>query len=596
MVSFRTGVAVLALCASLSQPKTDALAASTPPGDIPSSLAAAEKLLDRQGPVVRYRWARSLPWKEATDNCFLPMFLLRELGSRQPILLCQSLGYPYTGLRRPILAGSMASARRIGNSLSALRLGQGRCVRFKLVEANLFAIGTEYPVLLCWRGVMNRSGGVARVCWYEPILSRESIAYAVNANNDGVCWNTERSVQLSHYGDGFSPPYTARYRSGGPSLDLGLGLYTIDASLALWPVVELRPKMVARGRSDARAAVQLDGPVNWSGGDGRREIFRFDGDRLRSIHIIQPVVQLNEYVGAGPAEIRYTSHGSVHRADYWPRLLLRYLKSGRRVVVRFDTKVGTPLAGYPSTIVVWRHSARRFVARFSSLRYFTGVLPSTPWHLRDAQKIGDGSPATHSRINGTVGPAKSQFSPPRVTPGWRIRERFRRRVLGLLRERDWSAMGKMLAGYAAFLKSERVPYRFYVYDVEILACDACSYDDTGRVSAVVRRFLMPSYRGLRPEEIARRVAQCVDQYRYGLAVVAADVLGADPAAGRRLRAWAGRVSAKLTALVSKIKADPGPYRRYAHANRMYRWRRLTKENELITAALKRKAVLGSLRK
>lgn len=77
MVSFRTGVAVLALCASLSQPKTDALAASTPPGDIPSSLAAAEKLLDRQGPVVRYRWARSLPWKEATDNTLLPIFLLR---------------------------------------------------------------------------------------------------------------------------------------------------------------------------------------------------------------------------------------------------------------------------------------------------------------------------------------------------------------------------------------------------------------------------------------------------------------------------------------------------------------------------------------
>jgi hypothetical protein len=586
MITFRTGVAVLALCASLSRPQTDALAASTPPGDIPSSLAAAEKLLDRQGPVVRYRWARSLPWKEATDNCFLPMFLLRELGSRTPLLVGRALGYPYTGLQRPILAGSMAGARRIGTALSALRLGQGRCVRFKLVEANLFAIGTEYPVLLCWRGVMNRSGGVARVCWYEPILSRESIAYAVNANNDGVRWNTERSVQLSHYGDGFSPPYTARYRSGGPSLDLGLGVYTIDASLALWPVVELRPKMVPRGRSDARAAVQLDGPVNWSGGEGRREIFRFDGDRLRSIHIIQPEVQLNELVGAGPVEIRYTSHGIVQRANYWPRLLLRYLKSGRKVVVRFGTKVGTPLAGYPSTIVVWRHSARRFVARFSALRYFTGVLPPTPWHLRDAPKIGDGSPATHSRINGTVGHAKSQFSPPRVTPGWRLRVRFTRNVSQNLDRERWKAMRRALTSYRKLLQQERVPARFFVFDVEILTNHACSYGPGMRVKTMTRRFLEPAYSALQPRQIARLVAQHVDQYRYGLAVAAADSLHNDPKAGSRLRRWAGATAERLEALIAAIKRHPGPYHRYAVANSMSgQWRRLTKENELIAEAV-----------
>ncbi len=557
---------------------------------IPSALAGAEELLDRswQGLRTRYRWARSLPWKEATDNTLLPIFLLREIGSRQPILLCRSLTYPYEGLSRPTIAGSARGAAMAKSALKRMRLSSHRYVRFKIIAANLFTVGTSYPVLLCWRGAVNSRGGVARVCWYEPILSNQSIAFPDAENNCGLRWNRRRAVDETHYGYGFSPPYTTQFRAGGPLLDLGYGVYALSNSTALWPVIRLRPKLVPLASHDSAGPVRLAGPLNWRGGRGRREIFNFDGGMLRGLEIIQPPVPLTEYLSVGPSSISYTSHGKLLHAKFWPHVSRRYLKTGRTISVRFHVRPGTPLTGLPSTVVINRQSARRFYARFCSLRYIHGALPDTPWHL--SRRLPVRLPARGG------GGGRSAFAPPRITPGWRIRERFRRRVLGLLRERDWSAMGKMLAGYAAFLKSERVPYRFYVYDVEILACDACSYDDTGRVSAVVRRFLMPSYRGLRPEEIARRVAQCVDQYRYGLAVVAADVLGADPAAGRRLRAWAGRVSAKLTALVSKIKADPGPYRRYAHANRMYRWRRLTKQNELITAALKRKAVLGSLRK
>ena len=590
MLRTRTVMTCIAALAMFIGPNLRAT--TTVPGrtqKIPRALAAAEGLLDQneqQGQGVPFRWARSLPWKEATDNCLLPMFVLREIGSRKPTLLCRTLAYPYGGLGRPKIAGSASGAKKVIAALSGLRVGPHRYVRFKLIEANLFPIDMLYPVMLCWRGAVGAQGGVARICWYEPILSDQSTAYGDSPINSGLRWNMRRVVDEAHLGAGFSAPYVSNFRAGGPLLNLGFGAYGVTDSVALWPVVTLRPQIVPAASSAAGDIVRLVGPLNWRGSRERREQFQFSGGRLVCIKISQPPVPLRQYVGSSPTLIRYTSRGKPFTAKFWPHFAKTYLKSGRTILVNFGSEPGT-MKTNPRTIVIRRNSVRRFYARFCSLKYIEGPLPSTPWRLSRRSVAQKKIIPHHGRIANrgrSTTRKKLAFAPPRATPGWRLREKFRQRVFQCLDRRDWGAMAQALGNYRKLLRREGVPYCFYVFDVEILTGRACSFDDPHRASAMVRRFLRPAYLGLRPDQIARRIAQCVDQYRYGLAAVAADALRGDPKANGRLRNWAAKTAQKLMSLIARIKAGPAPYRRYAKVNRMFRWRRVTKQNEIIASA------------
>jgi hypothetical protein len=131
------------------------------------------------------------------------------------------------------------------------------------------------------------------------------------------------------------------------------------------------------------------------------------------------------------------------------------------------------------------------------------------------------------------------------------------------------------------LHEEKIPYVYYVFSVEGLTDSASHFDNSGRLGSLVFNFLVPAFQGLPPQEIARQVALCVSQYRYGFALAALRALGHDPAASHRLRGWSTTASRELIALIHGIQSHPGPYRRYAATNHYFGWNHATKLNELL---------------
>lgn len=544
---------------------------------LPPALRIAERGIDAglTAPFrKRFRWAPRRPWKESSDNCFLPIFLLRELGSEHPGLLCRTLGYDYSGLHAATMRGPPGAAKTLSSLLSNLRLSAHRIVRFDLLTANFFPIGLEYPVLLRWKGVVGQHGGAARISWYEPVLSFESLGYSDAPGNSGYAWDGRRSVDESHPGAGYSPPFYSNYRPGGPVLTFPFGTYSAALSLDLWPVVT-RPTRItpAASRTDL-GGLTLRGPVNWDSGPSRWERFQVDGNSIRSIEIWQPKVGLMQYLTAAPAPVTYSYGGIQRHTTFWPTTRISYLAHGRRVAIEFGAR--PPGGGsdkpqdaatnrtYPRKIVITRGGQKRFVAWYLKLRYLTGSVPASPW----PRPIGEAA--------GYLGESK----------GIRVRVRFARDVRREVAQHDWTALSASLRAYRRVLLHERVPIVFFVYDAEILADQtAATYSRKGRrASVVASRFLLPAYQLLRPDQIAKCAAQCVEQYHYGLAIVATEALEADTVATPQLRRWAAVQSAMLKSLVARIRSRPTLYRRYAATNRLFRWGRLTKQNEVLAGA------------
>ncbi len=578
-------IARLSLCVAAGSSVSGVATAAVQPR-IPPALLAQEKALDSQ--VTRpfrekFRWARIGPYKEAVDDSLLPIFLLRELGARNPGPLCRTLAYDYGGLAAPEMQCTAKAKNLTARAVAPMRLGRHRYARFKLIAGNLFPFDGRYPVLLCWRGVVGRNGGAARISWYEPALGVRSMGYPDSVMNSGLRWNQNGFVDEARAGPGYSAPYRSTFGNTGPTMDVQWGVYDESHAMALWPVVCL-PSLfkAAPGVASGDDSALLIGPVNWSNGSRRREILTFHQGQLSQIVIRQPEIDSMRHISDSPSKVYYSVNGEEKSAEFWPGVRQPYLHRGRRIKITFSPVKGGGTS-FPRSISISRAGELRFFARYLCLQYCRGPTPAQPWSnfwpaaQRRLRKNNRGT-----RLNGGFY-SRGELS--LHLRGRALRERIRYNAQHAVYVGDWMRLAAALRVYRHLLRREKIPYVYYVYSIEALAGWASRFDSPAKIRILALQFLVPAFRPLPPRQIARQVAQCVDQYQYGFALAALRDLRRNPAANLRLRSWGARTSADILALILKIKSDPTAYRRYASGNQLFHWAHATKVNELLAQCL-----------
>ncbi len=530
------------------------------------------------------RWHHVAAGKEAATDLLLPVDILRELGARRPILVGRSLAYDYRSGVAPTMRAPTGAGRKLAVALRALRLGKGRRLKFKLISGELFPIHFAFPTLVCWRGEIGRSRGFVRASWYEPALDIFDLGMENVVDHTAWSWTRQHFTIFGHQ----SPPYTVRIRPGRPQIScVGDG----SAVFALWRLLTVGAGVMHSGTPAVRRnQLSVTGPLNWTAGQRRLEVFSFRRGLISSIHITQPQIRLYRHFGA-PYQLSYSADGITQNTTYFPKFARPYLRGGRTIDIRFG-KAGHRRGEYPTSLTVRQGRLVVAVARFDRLAMTHAKMPSSPWNQRPPRGLAQ----VKHQIK-WMDLSEQANVHPRWTPTYYSGNQLRPNVRGhVLRYRiyyncyaatclgNWPELSRTLRAYRGLLRVEHIPIAFYVYSLEYLTMAANHFCSAARVRLLCQDFTLPALELLTPREIARHAAELVGQYRYGLAILALDALRTVLPGGARLHRWADARRVWLEELVSRIAHNPRRYRLYARVNQYYSWRATTVLNEQLARA------------
>jgi hypothetical protein len=527
------------------------------------------------------RWNIATQWKKALDYSLLPIFLLRELGAKNPFMLCRTLDYDNSAFRRPIITGPVGVAARLRRALEPARLGAGRVCRFEVLAGNLEPVGFQYPVLFDWRGIVGAHGGSARMSWFEPTLGSFWLGYTAPEGFTGLTWGTTGgSMWMQDFARGNSV-LSFKYTTGGPIMG---GMGNVDQALDLWPVITF-PLLFKPAARFAASADQptLFGPEDWGAGTARWERFNFQHGKLNSVYITQPEIHLHDPIG-NPRIITAGSGPEVQQVKFQPFVRLPYLRGGRTVKIYFSPRTDSE-GVLPASMTIKAGTNTMFVGRFLSLRYFHGRVPiGSPWQAPRAAGFREAW-----RRNGTLHmmPGEQTNTHPKyynskqlqlTVPPSVLRMRIRYNSYAAAYTGNWPELTKTLAAYRQLLRAEHIPYTYYLFSLESLTEIIRKFVGAteGQTCTMAESFLLPAYERLSPRTAALQVARLVDQYQYGFALVALRAIRESPSASAQLDNWATRTTVELTVLIDRIRAHPSAYKRYALVNLLYPWKEYTK--------------------
>ena len=562
-------------------------------------LAAREARLNQQATsnfesTNEGRWLHFGPDMRAREFQLLPAFLLRELGSKSPWLLCREAGFalrPARVRQKPKMAGSARDAARVASAFRYLRLGHGRVCEFDYYIGGLNPLGFYYPAIIDWHGTVAGHGGVAWAAWREPALATQlQLCSPPQPRTEFIAWG-RTGAKLSQWSQrgmqhavSFRYPRVAGVNDGSPG----------NCRLALdsWPIVvsaaQLRPVV---GASSGGGCL-FRGPINWPGGLGRTERFFFDKGAIARVTIVQPAIQLEEPAG-NPFTVTVQAGGRAESVRFRAVAKVPYLRGGRVITIGFSSARHAPGVALPSYIRFRRGSAVTLVARYLRLHYQRGSLPAGPplsgGRARQLTQV-DGRlaslgiwPGAQARAHPAYFNA-AQLAP--TLPGYLVRRRIFYNAYAAAYKSNWPELATTLRCYRRLLYADHIPYVYYLYSVESLVSGMCKMVGAkqANVGTLAKEFLEPAYARLAPEDAVRQVARLVGQYHYGFALVALSAIRRNGRCPAQIRAWAGFWRRKLLRLIGSIDETPQKYRIYFLEKFLTPWKSFTLVNHAIGMA------------
>ena len=508
-------------------------------------------------------WNLLLQKKESLDSYFLPIFLLYELADERNLDFCRLLRHDYTNNELFQKKGlSSEQDKLVSEALSAFNLAGNSHVSFHLLMTRYPYVGPDYPIVLFVQGNISSANGRLIVDWYEPYLANRNLDFPIHPELFTLHWDENKLIFWEKRRT--KPTDTEVVGKMEPIFNNPPFSYALFDSLRLHPVLMNAASCFGKLPTDTQPHLS-DSYVSLFGKDGsviRTTKFSFNHDRLDCITMYQEPINLL-HLAPTSYLLQRQVEGEIEQEKFRPQSNLSYLKDGRVIIIEFKGQEYTEQAnaGTPTEMTVYRKDKKVFEAKFDEVKYSVSTTPadlSNP-KSKDIIEVHSRLWDVYKALNDRVfdwfpryyadDELHFQIRPPL------LRARPKYNVYSAIKTGEWSSLYENLERYEELLERDGIRYDMYIYSLEAITQMAFDFVDEDTACIMAGAFLKEAYRKCEPQQLLGHICRLIDQFRFGYALLAMQVLESKKDADRKILPWLAKIDHKLRTLTRRKRAS-----------------------------------------